>query len=168
MHSAAHQVGADGLRGRRPLRPLVPPVLAGFRAEVDNIETATVRVPQRLRHILLVRLAASARACAIGVLAGVRWLSHQLGNGCQLAEQIPGPWQLFQTLQFGCSLLETRCGERIARGNALSPAALSKVPASCVDIGMPPVGPMQTVAAISPAGLPTPKHYTGRVALRGK
>src|ERR1700736_1684852 len=126
MHSAAHQVVADGPRGRRP-SALVPPVLAGFRAEVDNIETATVRVPQRLRHILLVRPAASARACAIGVLAGVRWLSHQLGNGCQLAEQIPGPWQLFQTLQFGCSLLETRCGERIARGNALSPAALSKV-----------------------------------------
>jgi hypothetical protein len=71
----------------------------------------------------------------------VRWLSHQLGNECQLAEQIPGPWQLFQTLQFGCSLLETRCGERIARGSALCPAALSKVPgivsrhqnASCSD-----------------------------------
>ena len=110
MHSAARQVGADGLKGHRPVSASapVPPVLAGFRAEVDYIETATVRVSQRLRHILLVLLATSARACAIGVLAGVRWTSHQFGNGCQLAEQIPGPWQLFQTLQFGCSSLESR------------------------------------------------------------
>src|ERR1700759_5586972 len=85
---------------------LVPPFLAGCRSEVDDIEAATVRVPQRLRHIVLVLCATSAWAYVVGVLADVRWLSHQLGNGCDLAEQIPGPWQLLQTLQFGCLLLE--------------------------------------------------------------
>jgi hypothetical protein len=36
-----------------PAPLLVPPVLAGFRAEVDNIEASTVRAPQRLRYMLL-------------------------------------------------------------------------------------------------------------------
>jgi hypothetical protein len=70
--------------------------------------------------------ATSARAYVVGVLAGVRKLSHQLGNGYQLAEQVPGPWQLLQTLQFGCSSLVFRRAERIALGTAPSPAALSK------------------------------------------
>jgi len=51
---------------------LVPPVLAGFRAEVDNIEASTVRVPQRLRYIMLMLCATSARAYVVSVLAGVR------------------------------------------------------------------------------------------------
>src|SRR5689334_93053 len=105
----------------------VPTALTCFRAEVDNIEAAAVRIPQRLRHILFVLLAASARACSIGGLAGVRRPSHQLGDGCRFAKQISGPWQLLKMLQFGRSLQESRCGEWIARGNALSPATLSKV-----------------------------------------
>jgi hypothetical protein len=82
-------------------------------------------------------------------------LSHQLGNGCQLAEQIPGPWQVLQTLQFSCSLLEPRCEERIARANALSPAAPSKVLGIMRSHQYASCNTMWSSAGISPADLLT-------------
>ncbi len=75
MHFPVRQVGARTGSEVTDLSPpplLVPPVIAGFRTEVDNIEASTVRAPAASAIILLMLCATSALAYVVGVLAGVR------------------------------------------------------------------------------------------------
>jgi hypothetical protein len=88
----------EEVRTAGPSALLVPPDSAGFRAKVGDVEAASVRIPQRLRHIPLVFLTTPTRACIVGVFGGVLELSYKRTNGGRLAEQVPGPWQLLQTV----------------------------------------------------------------------
>jgi hypothetical protein len=81
-----------------------------------------------LREIEPVFLVTPASAYVVATLprqSGI--LSQKFGYGGVLAEQIPGPRQLFQALQFDSTLDEPAGGKRIAFGDPLGANALAEV-----------------------------------------
>jgi hypothetical protein len=80
---------------------------------------------------MLVLPATPALAHAIGTVAVLArrfgCLGHQLGNASVVAEQIPGPRQLLQPLQFKSPLHELRGENRIALWNFLCATTAAEV-----------------------------------------